>query len=346
MSWMNDPTDRHGALVLPSVEDYLGDAQTRFFGAGYRAVDHRFTDVHSADGDGGPLMIASAAVEYPRDWSRKGSTDQRPHLSTIDVLVLGVRLAELWMARNVGLSDDALRSSWIRDVQMRAGRAAVEDELEAVPVVLWRSEVARSPSGSGRSVSTLECTVSTLTLRLELDHPTAPSALAVPVADPISGVNGRVVGAAYRARAPQVTDVRIPADRLTADAHVRLEPWDGLSAPGHGFEAVFQPSIGLIDAFVVVLQLGQILLYELDGLTRTESHTLWMRSTRWQASTPATPGDEAHRATVELREAQLLRNRENEMWRRADIVATLGRIAITCSVAHQLPTHAAPSAAL
>lgn len=326
--------DGPAMMRLPSVDAYLGDGETRFFGEGYKRAAHRFTDILSADGEGGPVIIATAAVAYPPGWSRKGDTDQRPHLSTIDVLVLGVQVAELWLAWHVGLGEDAVRSAWIRDAQIKAGSSPVEDELDAVPLVAWRSDTSESLSGPERTVSILECTVSTLFLRIEVDHPAESSSQP---AAPLDEHERRPFGGAYRARSQQVRDVMVAADRLQARAKVELRSWGGAAAPGVGIEGHFQPSIGLIDGFVVALQLGQILLYELDEVTRAESNTLWMRSTRWQASAPPRPETGTHPVVVELHDAALLRTRSGETWRRAEVVAELGAIAVTCSIAHQLP---------
>lgn len=317
-------------MHLASVDDYLGNRATRFFGEGYKRATHGLAGIESAGGGGEEAISATATVGYPADWSRKGTIDQRPHLSTIDVLLLGVQLSEVWLARHAGVGEAALRSAWIRQVHIKAGSSPVEDELEAFAVTARRTALSPSPAGPDRAVSTLACKVGSLSVRLDVDHLAGPTSGDTP-GDPA----GRPCGDGYRTHTQQVSDVTVAADRLSAEARVEVQVEAG--AAGAGIEGDYQPAVGLIDVFVVALQLGQVLLYELDGLTRAESNTLWMRSTRWRIDAPARPVDGEHPVLVELRDAALLHNRKGETWRRADIVSGLGGIAVTCSVAHQIP---------
>src|ERR1700738_3999369 len=92
-------------LLLHSIDDYLGPAKNRFFSRGYQRADYEvynLTVIPEGAGDAG--ATAGANLRYPADWSQKNGTDLRPHLSTVDALVLGVQLAELHLAHTYGLS--------------------------------------------------------------------------------------------------------------------------------------------------------------------------------------------------------------------------------------------------
>ena len=104
----------------------------------------------------------------------------------------------------------------------------------------------------------------------------------------------------------------------------------------NGIEAMYQPSYSLIDTFVLTLQLGQVLLYELDQMARENSDTLWMRKTEFiMTGPPAAIGP--LRAKVSLDRARILLSK-GARWRVAEIVGQVGSQAqIRCNVAHQLP---------
>ncbi|MFI1470007.1 AvrD family protein [Streptomyces wuyuanensis] len=344
-------------LRLDNVSDYLGAPERRFFGEGYKRAQHRLTDlaVHTAPedgpdaGEGAPLVTATAVVDYPADWSRKGSVDQKPHLSTIDVLLLGVRLTEALLGDHRGLTGAELRNSWIRRARIKAGAAPVEDGLSGFPVSARLGSEAASPD-PGRTVSVVDARVGALTVRIELDHPDVRRGADAGTVHDGSGpepgdVPGqplrRPFGEGYRKRRQSIEHVVVGTGRDTAGAVVRLEARDEAAGPGEGTEGGHQPSAGLIDAFVVALQLGQVMLYELDQVDRADSHTLWMRSTLFEASTPHRPlaaqDGGPLPVTAELRNATVLRSRSGETWRRADIVAELAGIGVVCSVAHRLP---------
>ncbi|MFG2880205.1 AvrD family protein [Streptomyces sp. NPDC048337] len=328
-------------LHLDNVSDYLGAPERRFFGEGYKRAQHRLTGItHGQDaaaGDTTPTLTGTAAVTYPADWSRKGDVDQKPHLSTIDVLLLGVQLTEALLAEHRGLGEEDFRGSWLRRARIKAGAVPVEDDLTAIPVAARLGGEQPSPD-PGRTVSVVDATVGALTIRVELDHPDVRRAPARP---PLTGAADRPFGDAYRQRRQSVEDVRVAPGRDSATALARLTAWDLAAAPGSGTEGGHQPSAGLVDAFVVALQLGQVLLYELDGVSRADSDTLWMRSTLLEASSPhrplTTPDGGAHPVAAELRDATRLTTRHGDTWRRADIAAELAGVSVICSVAHRLP---------
>jgi len=330
-------TNAH-SLTYSNIEDYLGPGELRFFGEGYKRVQRSLESVAlGADDVGTPYVTAVASVTYPADWSRKGDSDQRPHLSTIDVLLLGVQLSEIHLARHAGLTEAQLRTVWIRRARIKAGSRPVEDNLAGFDVVAQLDHVQPSFDHSDRQVSVMDCRVGALTIRIEIDHyipidnvPSDPAAVLV------SNTETHAFGEAFEAHCMHVEDVFLSADRLHTKANVSFDI-EHEAALGGGKRQV-QPYVHMINMFVVALQLGQVMLYELDGINRAESNTLWMRSTLLESDTPrphANTGVAFMMAS--LVDAELLHTRRGETWRRADITAQGGGVKVVCSVAHRLP---------
>ncbi|KUP98193.1 AvrD family protein [Thermobifida cellulosilytica] len=325
-------------LHYNDVQDFLGPGRHRFFGEGYKRADHRLDGLTAGTDADGPWVRGTAAVTYPQDWSRKGTTDQLPHLSTIDVLLLGVQLSELVLTRHVGFDAEQRRTFWVRRARIRAGSSPVEEQLAGFPVSARLVGQGASPSGPDRATATVDCTVGTLRIRTEIDCPAVPGTAAATSLDDVLRPSGsRPFGDAYRSRRQHVEHVVVGADRTRATAQLRVDTWGEAAAPGDGTEEAFQPSVGLIDVFVTALQLGQIMLYELDGIARADSNTLWMRRTRFEAARPQRPVHEPIPVTASLVEPALLRTGDGETWRSADISAVAAGIRMTCSVAHRLP---------
>src|SRR5882724_4188968 len=117
-------------MFLKSIDDYLGPGETRFFARGYQRVGYETGDLVVDPGQA--RVSATATLRYPADWSRKAvGTDLVPHLSTVDSLVLGVQLAEAYLAHALGLDAGARRSARLRRVRLQAGTTPQED-LSAV----------------------------------------------------------------------------------------------------------------------------------------------------------------------------------------------------------------------
>jgi len=330
-------TNNSGTLVAKSVDDHLGPGATRFFGSGYRRVDYTVTGAELSP----DALRAVVEVHHPVDWSKKGEDKElRPHLSTLDVLILAVRAAETLTSRTHGLDAAARRRTWIRRVDIKAPNKPIEDGFAALP--FSAQHLTTEPAGDGLLVSTLDCRVSTMRVRVELVHAAAGGRAEVD--EDLDTALGAGYPGLYGAGFQRwrqfidevLTDVRDDAT-ARADAMVLVEPpTDG--RPDTGPESARGPVVSMIDSFVVALQLGQVLLYETDGLTRAESDTLWMRNTTITAGPPADrQAGLWFPTTTELHDSSLLLAR-GETWRTATIVGGCFGVVTRCAVAHRIPS--------
>lgn len=338
-------TGESSTLRLSTIDDYLGPAERRFFGAGYRRAAHRVVDVLVTPHAGkGPVVTAEATVEYPPDWSRKvDEIDVPPHLSSIDILVLGVQLAEAHLAHGYGLGPDQRRHARLRRVKLIAGPAP-QEELTALPartVLLNTGLLADSP---GMHVSAYECRIGVMRVRCEIAH-AAPSLADQPVRfgrleDGLGSVESRYYGTGFTLRPQRLTSVTADTEHHSASASVSVER---LSATPEGIEGATQPAFSPIDCFVSSLQLAQVLMYEMDGIRRAESNTLWMLQTSIDLTRPRVGIDPQKPSTVrvDVTGAHLLKL-HGKPWRNTEIFSELGGITLRSSLAHELPEKFTP----
>jgi hypothetical protein len=155
-----------GKISHPSIDDHLGAGSGRYFGAGYRRVEHQ---VHSVVVDHDTSSIsAGAVVGYPADWSTKSSRRKLvPHLSTIDAAVLSVVLAESHLTAAFALSDEQRRAMWLRRLVIKAG-VAPQEQLEGFQISARHRETAERPDGTALSI--LDCQLGGLRTRAEIVH--------------------------------------------------------------------------------------------------------------------------------------------------------------------------------
>ncbi|WP_338891969.1 AvrD family protein [Rhodococcus sovatensis] len=319
-------------LELASTDVYLGPAERRFFGGGYRRSTRELTDLTLVtDATGVGRLTATARVTYPTDWSRKGLNDQSPHLSTVDVIALGQEATSLYLSGALGLSPADPGVQLVGAVKVSAGTSAVEDELDAFPVVVS----ARSAPLVGTSTieTAFNCSIGTLKLSLTMRHPEVAARDLVVVAATSAKLDScRDVRDAHRhpfatdwaERRNTATDIHIDRQSHTATAQ---------SAPSPIVAGTRAADL-IVDSFVMTLQLGQILLYEMDSIDRAHSNTLWMRQTSfsWSEDTSYVLG----KSTYHLDRARVL-DRGDHRWRVADIVGDVYGVTTRCSVAHRLP---------
>lgn len=336
-------TPTSARTVVASVDDHLGPAEQRFFGRGFRRVGYDIGELRLTRGANGTVRAASSVgVSYPADWSKKAAgTDLLPHFSTVDGLVVAAQLAEACLAGRV----PDLREGWLRKVRITAGTSPQEDlaRLPAEATLRRTDPLAGEP---GCAVSLVDCTVGTMRMRCEVVHalPTGTVRDAGTYADLdalLGPATDRYFGTGFTTRRQFIRDVAVDHGALSADAALTVVHEDGAVVPTAGLEGAHQPSLSMVDAFVTALQLAQIMLYDLDGMRRQDSNTLWMRQTTLTASRPDRP-TEALPVTTRLDEPGLL-HMGGGTWRTLDVVAALAGLRVRSAVAHQLPEGKVPA---
>jgi hypothetical protein len=331
-------------LFYGSLESCLGPGSARFFGSGYKRVVQELRDI-TTDGSAEPgaLITARGTLTYPQDWSRKsGSGELRPHLSSIDALVMAATLAEVHVSRAFGLTATEQRRTWLRHADVRAGSSPHED-LADFPV-RGRLLGGDGPASEESTLtSTFDCRIGMLRVRCSLAHPRgAGSAGPTTYADAsevLGPARARHYGEGYKNRDQHADQVQVDLDRQRVLGRHRVvatqTPPEALGA-----EAAYAPSVSLVDALVGVAQLAQVLLYAQDGLSRGSSNTLWMRRFVISARTPVRPLGRSFASTVRTAGSRLV-SMGGETWRTADLaVDSFSGIGGQCSLAHRLPTAA------
>ncbi|MFF9626371.1 AvrD family protein [Streptomyces griseosporeus] len=340
-------------LHLPSVDDYLGPSATRFFSAGYRRAEHTVDDVRISTGTttgGRPGVSALVSLAYPRDWSKKkASTDLFPHVSTVDMLVIGIQLCEAYLAHVHRLGAADRRRARIRKITLKAGTTP-QEELTGLPAGAELRRTQRDAAAAGGHVSTFTAHVGVMTARYEIEHAVADEPRGdgtyASLDDVLGPAAARYYGDGFKLRSHTVTDVRADVAGLTATATVAAHDLPGYAeAVTAGIDGErMAGELTPVDCFVTNLQLIQVLMYELDGIRRQDSNTLWMQQTVLTATGPAHPAAEPATAEAALTGSWLVPLRGG-LWRDVAISARLGGYEMQCSFAHELPPFAAAAAA-
>jgi Pseudomonas avirulence D protein (AvrD) len=323
-------------ISLRSVDEYLGDAEKRFFGAGFRRVQYRFGEVRIESPGSLETVVA---VVHPVDWSKKStSADLPPHLSTVDALLLTVNMSEMYLTHARRLTEISRARSWVRSVKIKAG-ANPEENLDNL---VFRTSLMQTRADSDSLcgfVSMLHTQVGGMRVRCEIEHERGDLVEASAVYNTPDELLGpaanRYYGDGFKARTHRLVNVQADLRESRATASVELcSATENIGING-GLESVYFPTPTMIDCFVVNLQLAQILLYEMDCIQRTESNTLWMRRTALAIREPQRELRDGGTVTTALIGSELVQM-NGGIWRTTDIVGNFGGVHLRCAVAHQL----------
>jgi Pseudomonas avirulence D protein (AvrD) len=341
-------------LVLRSIDDYLGPCEQRFFSRGFQRAEYEVRDLAVAVDEQGAGEVGGAVdLRYPADWSKKkDGVDLRPHLSTIDALVLGVQLAELHATTAHQLDAAARRAARLRKITIKAGTAP-QEELHGVPLAA-RLQRTKPDTEPGWVRSVYDCAVGALQVRCEIGHRSGPHRPGETgygsLTDALGPGEQRYYGEAFKQRRHTIEDVTVDTGSWTAQAVARFRSGPGAQPAPEGVDGGTQPSVSLIDCFVVNLQLAQVLLYELDALRRENSNTLWMMQSVLSAAevpqplalplAPAEPEPLPARTSIVGKRLLPLRG---GTWRSVDLEGRLGGVELRCAFAHELPAGHQPA---
>ncbi|QWF85861.1 AvrD family protein [Amycolatopsis sp. CA-230715] len=326
--------------TYPRIEDHLGPRDRRFFGTGYKRVRHQLADA-IVDADA-RRITAGASLDYPEDWSSKSaSVSLRPHVSTIDAVVLSVALAETYLSYAFGFDAASRRSLWLRRMVIKAGTTAQEN-LRNVGV---HADLVGTAERSGFAVSTFDGAVGNLRTRCEVAHPVVrdhllSAAVALPE-DLLGDAERRYFGTGYQRRVHELSNVRVaPRDSVaTADADV-LDPDPCVQ----GLAGQYQPAFSIIDGIIVLAQLSQSFLYQLDDIDRANSHTLWMRRLEATSHIPPSPLTDRVPARTSMTRSAIL-NFDGSAWRTSEWDSHLHGIRFSYRLGHRLPISSLVAAA-
>ncbi|MGF4043595.1 AvrD family protein [Paenarthrobacter nitroguajacolicus] len=321
-----------------SIDDLLGDGRRRFFSHGYKTTNPRLRNLRVAHTVAESTLTARASLGVAGVWSVKGNQEQTPHLGTTDVLVLACRMAEALLASR--FSPDILPAAYLTSVTISGGSEPVEDTLGDLGC-----KATLQDHGDG---SVLRCSVASMSAVLEVTHAPAELGLASVESPSEEALVGdaatRLYGDLWAERQVTLSDVVLEAAQGAAHAQLsfRQQPTLGHQlGDRRGLEAAYPQALSAVEYFVATLQLGQVLLYSLDAMNRSDSNTLWMRKTRvtFTGPGPKIGGGQGTGLSVGLQKSRLI-GKDGGSWRCADVVGTFDGGEVVCSVAHQLPAGA------
>lgn len=286
------------------ADEFLGDKSTRYFGAGYincsQAIAHFQIQTESLD----TLTFSCLGkVILPQTWSIKGNHNQKPHLSTIDIIELSLLTFDQFIEN---IHQRAVCSKkLIHKINITAGKSPIETDFEKI-------EITGAVKKLNKDTNILDMTISNM--NIQIFYCNTPHKL-------------ELMEFGHYLKTPlEISDVMINVDELKAAALVNnrrilkenIEPWSTSCL------------------FSAGLQLGQILLYQLDSISRAESNTLWMKKTEIFFLSQQPNIDVSHPIFTRLENVKRYTKADGD-WRRADIYSIIGNTKIICSVTHKLP---------
>jgi hypothetical protein len=316
-----------------SLDLALGRSEDRYFGSGYIRVTQSLARIAATPGSVAPAVSAVGRVLYPADWSRKGAGRMvAPHLSSLDMLLLACTVAEVSLAHSRGLSPAQLRRSWVSRIDLRTGN---EPQVGVGEIPVTATETG-SRLDRESSVTTFAVQVGGAKVSLDVVHDSGelrsgPASEFESAEELLGPDRERLYGAAYKDSLIETADIELQAE----DGVVRAQHQVRMAAPSVGAEAAFGPSLSYPDVLIAAAQLSQILVYQMDDISRADSNTFWLRRMTLSAESPDRICQQIA-SEVRVVKHRVL-DRPEHIWSTSDVAIQFGAVHVDASVAHELP---------
>ncbi|MCI1005617.1 avrd-related protein [Herbaspirillum sp. C7C8] len=281
-----------------SIDEFLGARESRYFGFGYVNTKQVISDFSLAENGETLGFSCIGSVLLPDVWSAKGGSMQKPHLSSIDAIEFAIEC--LGRVFHQAFPGDEFSIELVEKMEVFAGKDPVEECLEAIPL---NGSIRESRPGT----YLLEMEISSMKVSLVFLRELRKSQF--------------VVG--QEKQSIVINDLMLNEGALNASAIVLPDRKN------------ITESWALSSCFAAGLQLGQVLLYKLDNLSREASNTLWMRRLSIVVS-PGIPAlDMPQPIYTKLKKVKKL-HIAREDWRCATISSIMCNTHIDCDVAHKV----------
>jgi Pseudomonas avirulence D protein (AvrD) len=317
------------------IDDVLGPRHDRYFGDGYKRVEHRLSEPAAAlDGSAQDAFRATASLAYPADWSTKKSATLVPHLSSVDTMALATAMCERVIAAQRSLDPDDIGRMWLRHLTVRTGSTPHLD-LERIDVTAAVTESVATDDDE--LATTLRFQVGTIAGTLTMQHPAgATTDGEAPGEQDGHGTGKHFYLHGFKDQDLTISDIVVDEACDGIRASHRVEP--SSDTPTYcGAESAYAGTMSALNGVIGCAQLAQVLLYELDAVNRSSTNNLWMTKFELHAEQPPRAIDDGFRGVAKLGRTRIAAV-ANGRWRRADVaLSEFNGITGWCSLTHQLP---------
>lgn len=321
----------HFEIKLKNAVQFLGDKRRRYFSSGYKKVNCKLSNYQYSD----EKLTALLKPDWSKNWSIKNSGLVTLHIGSIEGALVAFRILDLFLACKYNLTASEISACVIRKIEFRTKQCDHSIDLPFnVEVSDSFSEIEKIEVG----IYSFNILVGNFHFAMELD-------LNAPLV-PIEFSNERFSRALlfwanqYYTRGYKSTyiDICNLVSNLETRTVIGISKLRSSLAEGqYGLGICNRQGLTFIDFLSISGQLTQILLYQLENISREESNNMWVRSLIAEFNAIAPPSkifSKAHFSGFSLVKLK------EESWRAVTAQFEIGSIKGTAKVCHIVkPTH-------
>lgn len=242
------------------ADEILGNYEKRYFGAG-----HKHTNYEVKIGEG----YGNAKIIHTGSWSKKRNNILKPHLSTVDGIILSVLYVEKYLESEERFH--CLSSMFLCSFEIKSGAHAIED-LREINLVIKSKRIHSEEMY-------FEVLVENMIVKLKFKKMNIQSNI----------YKSNTEMNRYNYFSEHLKHIRhniygIKTINERIECIVSREKESDIAYKG--IESMLSDGMSILEWLIVFSQMGQILAYDIDSINRNDSETLWMKNVKAEMINP------------------------------------------------------------
>lgn len=249
------------------IDELLGNYEKRYFGAGHKRTLYYMNRFLQREGE---RTYSSAEIENSNGtWSEKSGIEQKPHLSTIDGIVLATMFAERYMREY--LREIEIEKLFLASFEIKAGVSPIED-LKDIRLSMKVPEVLEHG---------FAFQVEILGMRIKIKFRKREKG-GKKVRKQIGTTGNNYFAEHLKYVKHDIRNIVFDGDNISCNVVREMDTSVNFS----GVESAFADSLSILEWLVIFSQMGQALAYHIDSVDRQVSETLWMKWVKAEMQEP------------------------------------------------------------
>lgn len=316
-------------VTLRNAVHFLGSKRKRYFASGFKKISCELGDFQFSK----ERLTASLVLNWGKDCSVKKKGKVIPHLGSIESFTVAMRLLELYLSIQYNLSESEIAKSTIRSIEFKT--KPIDHNYENVlgayvsnREIVWQNFYTAQ--------GTFDVVVDNFNFQIELNFENRNRSIGFPYDRFIQTItvnSNQYYNHGYKSTMIDIEKLKLNPNNCSLIAVSKVKRPNEINETGIGTS--YLDGLTFVDFLSISGQLTQILLYQLDNITREESNNMWVRSLYAEFDTNASQSvvsSKAHLSQFNLVQMG------GENWRTATVQLAIGSIKGFAKVCHIINT--------
>jgi hypothetical protein len=322
------PVSTNTTISISSIEEILGNPKNRYFSNGFLNVKFDYKDLYFKNHS----IECNLLFSFNQLWSQKNQQFLKPHVGIVEYYTTSVFFTEFLLKAYLGLNDEDISRSWVSFFSVKSRPSVLTDEenihFKAQLINTSPLNIRSSHFLNFKSIVNIE--FGKMKILIDINHPVqqpGKSQTCLPVI-----IDHGLYKTGYKQVSHRIKNIELDLANLSVSSEINLSgqiPPDQCRGIGRNYRSCM-----ISDHYLTTGQLMQVLLYEMDSISREESNNMWVREVKTYYPEPI-PRPVSFN-TLQATETNIVRMK-NENWRLATIKAMHDSITSYIKVSHKLP---------